>query len=568
MKTKLFFLINVILLTIACTKEEPTRDKIEEENEETTGVIITGNSMSGFNNNSKAATISYIPNDAKILFYSTGGIKANGDTLSYNNGMWTGLKDNKWYPEDGEANIITYYPILNNENMYDTNGELKDIVCCKTTAQPGNNINLSFSHIFSKVVLNIEKGLNDTIDRVNVNIPLRFKDFDFSTGNFSFYDNKNGNISFERNETGIYEFFVPSANDLSISTEIVCPNVSQTVKIGITKYDAGYEYVCQINKGKKKGIYTNDDFIAFTHLINGTEEYNEKKIEDFYYLENGKRVFRLHNSLYFTEEESALIQRIMHSGKSFDDIFDGNNNSLNNITLNNDKSSTYLGLFDQTSENAFIKNLTLINCNIKSKDKVALLVGNNKGTIDNCHVIGGNIINQDEKEGIRLSGFVFYNSGNIINSSISGVQIVNKYGGVGVFTYHNDGKIINCRIKNDLNQYPKYLSSVITTSNSGSVINVFVEKYASGCGGICNKNSSSGNFFNSVVPAQFKSKCIIENENQSAINGFVLYNDTQDEYSSITEKLNNWIENEGKTLYPQFIFKKWKTDDSQKVIFE
>lgn len=567
MKTKLFFLINVILLTIACTKEEPTRDKIEEENEETTGVIITGNSMSGFNNNSKAATIGYIPNDAKILFYSTGGIKANGDTLSYNNGMWTGLKDNKWYLEDGEANIITYYPILNNENMYDTNGELKDIVCCKTTAQPGNNINLSFSHIFSKVVLNIEKGLNDTIDRINVNIPLRFKDFDFSTGNFSFYDNKNGNISFERNETGIYEFFVPSANDLSISTEIVCPNISQTVKIGITKYDAGYEYVCQINKGKKKGIYTNDDFIAFTHLINGTEEYNGKRIEDFYYLENGKRVFRLHNSLYFTEEESALIQRIMHSGKSFDDIFDGNNNSLNNITLNYYRYYGSLGLFDQTSENAIIKNLTLANCSIKenSYDKIALLVGSNYGTVENCHITESSI--DLIKENKRFAGFTYFNSGNIVNCSISGLKLSNKLGGIGILTYENRGNILNCRIMNNLNVFPNP-SSVIVASNSGSVINVFVERYASGYNGICNKNSSSGNFYNCVVPSQFKNKCIIENENQSATNGFVLYNDTQDEYSSITEKLNNWIDNEGKTLYPQFIFKKWKTDDSQKVIFE
>ena len=195
--------------------------------------------MNGFyNDKSKAYTISNIPEDESILFYSTGGIKADGDILEYNEGVWTGLKDNKWHMDEGEAHIMAYYPVINNDNLYDTNGELKDLVYCKTTAQPGKSINLTFSHIFSKIVFNIEKGLNDTIKQINVNIPLKIENFNLYTGEYSFHENQNGNISFERNETGVYEFFVPESDNMTVSFEIVCPNISQTSTIGNKTYNA------------------------------------------------------------------------------------------------------------------------------------------------------------------------------------------------------------------------------------------------------------------------------------------------------------------------------------------
>lgn len=567
MKTRFLLIISTILSIAACTKENLT----ENTTGETTNVVITGNSMNGFyNDESRASTISNIPEDESILFYSTGGIKADGDILEYNEGVWTGLKDNKWHMDEGEAHIMAYYPVINNDNLYDTNGELKDLVYCKTTAQPGESINLTFSHIFSKIVFNIEKGLNDTIKQINVNIPLKIDNFDLYTGEYSFHENQNGNISFERNETGVYEFFVPASDNMTVSFEIVCPNISQTSTIGNTIYNAGYEYVCNISKRTSKGIYTKEDFIAFTHLINGETEYNGIKLEDLYVLENGVRVFNLYKDLNFTDKESALIRRIADRGKEFNDVFDGNNHSINNLTLPLNNVYAYIGLFERTSVNSHIKNLTLANCKITdNKDEYcALLTGSNKGIIENCHIIGGSITNT---KNVRFAGFTYYNAGYLVNCSISGFNIGNTYGTLGCLTHQNDKDIINCRITNDLNRHPEGATSSVTTiTNNGNIYNVFVEKYISSLWGVCNVNKRTGQFYNCIIPNYYSSQYIKDNNNPNASpsTGIYFYEYTAEEYQTIADKLNNWIDNEGKNNYPQFTFRRWKTDDSQKVIFE
>lgn len=567
MKTRFLLIISTILSIAACTKENLT----ENTTGETTNVVITGNSMTGFyNNKSKASTISNIPEDESILFYSTGGIKADGDILKYNEGVWIGLKDNKWYMDEGEAHIMAYYPVINNDNLYDTNGELKDLVYCKTTAQPGESINLTFSHIFSKIVFNIEKGLNDTIKQINVNIPLKIENFDLYTGEYSFHENQNGNISFERNETGVYEFFVPASDDMTVSFEIECPHISQTSTIGNKIYNAGYEYVCNISKRTSKGIYTKEDFIAFTHLINGETEYNGIKLEDLYVLENGVRVFNLYKDLNFTDKESALIRRIADDNKEFNDVFDGNNHSINNLTLPQDYITSYMGLFDRTSTNSYIKNLTLNNCRItdNSSSYCALLAGSNKGIIENCHVVGGSITNTKKD---KYSGFTYYNAGYLVNCSISGFNIGNTYGTLGCLTCQNDKYIINCRITNDLNRHPEGATSSVTAiTNNGNIYNVFVEKYISSLWGVCNVNKRTGQFYNCIIPNYYSSQYIKDNNNSNASpsTGIYFYEYTAEEYQTIVDKLNNWINNEGKNNYPQFTFRRWKTDESQKVIFE
>ena len=321
--------------------------------------------------------------------------------------------------------------------------------------------------------------------------------------------------------------------------------------------------MCNISKRTSKGIYTKKDFIAFTHLINGETEYNGIKLEDLYVLENGVRVFNLYKDLNFTDEESALINRI----KEFNDIFDGNNHSINNLTLPLNNRDTYIGLFDETTINSCIKNLTLVNCRIidNNYDRCAILAGLNNGIIENCHVAGGSITNN--KESRLFAGFTYHNAGYLVNCSISGFNVGNINGTLGCLTYQNDEDIINCRITNDLNRDPKgATSSVITKTNKGNIYNVFVENYKSYLWGVCNKNESSGQFYNCIIPKSYTSKDIGTNSNPNASPYF--YEDTAEEYQTIADKLNSWIDNEGKNNYPQFTFRRWKTDESQKVIFE
>ena len=561
--------MSLILMT-ACTKENLT------ENQDTLKVTITGNSMSGFANKeskeSRASTISYIPENESILFYSTGGVKAEGDILTYENGQWTGLKDNKWYVDEGTANITAYYPVINNCNeLYHENGELKDVVCCKTTANYGENINLLFNHIFAKLVVNIENELNNTVKSLNINIPYKISQIELPSGIYSFDENGNGNVIIDKNKEGKYEIFIPACDDMDISLDLVCEDKTSHASIPNKNFQAGFEYTCNIHKGK--GIYTTSDFIAFTHLINGKQEYNGKTLEDYVTIKDGRNVYNLYRDLSFTDGESALVRRIGDNNKTFDDIFDGNNHTIDNLTLTSSNKSSYMGLFDKTSETSIIRNLTLSNCKFENGeyDKAALFSGINTGIIDNCHLIKGTIANGNSNS--SLAGFVVSNTGNsafIINCSILGMKLDNTEGYHGIFTFFNDGRIVNCRIKGELNKISKRTSSsIITIRNNGNLFNIFIEDYNQGFYGICYKNETKGQYHTCMIPAQYSTKDIeIDDASSSYIKGMKKYSDTQEEYESMVKSLNDWIDVEGKSRYPDLTFRKWETDPTEKVIFE
>ena len=83
-----------------------------------------------------------------------------------------------------------------------------------------------------------------------------------------------------------------------------------------------------------------EDFIAFTHLING-EAYGERSLEEFGEKKGEKMNYYLLNDLTFTEEESAQVQMIGKYGTTtssvkrlFDDVFDGKGHSLINLQFN------------------------------------------------------------------------------------------------------------------------------------------------------------------------------------------------------------------------------------------
>lgn len=575
MKTnKLLLFIALSLFIVSCTHENLTEIKeenhISNKNENYSQVTITGNSTNGFSDrNSKANSIEQIPTGESILFYSTGGVKAEGDILHYENGQWIGLKDNKWYTEEGPAKITAYYPVINKaEDLYYENGELRDFVYCKDTFNIGETIDLTFNHIFAKFVINIDKGLNDTIKKVHINIPQKVNSIDFTTGEYTTSANSDGTIVLEKNENGIYEFFIPCKNMINISFRLEGNNMtSKDIVISESEFKSGYEYICKVNRDNKKGINTTEDFIAFTHLINGETEYNGKKLEDLYTEIDGRRVFNLYNDLSFTDEELEKILLI----KEFNDVFNGNNHKLSNLNIKADYES-FLAIFSINKENGHIKNLIIENCKFNHPETKyysygSLLVGKNLGIIDNCHIASGTINMSTTKQN-RYGGFVTINSGTIVNSSISNLQIENNVGQLGILVFQNNGNIFNCRINNNINKGTNDLtSSCICVYNTLRLYNIFVTEYKSEYYGICYQHSQ-GHYFNCILPDNYKKKTIEDDSaSDSALREPVYYSDTSDEYIRITNELNNWIiDNTSK--YPQFTFRKWKTDPTDKVIFE
>lgn len=578
MKAKIIFSVITLFILSACVKESftnPHNDNIGD-----LSVTITGNSMWGFSNkNSRAAIISQIPENGQIKFYSKGGITADGDTLTLENGQWTGLKNDKWDTNGNDASIAAYYPVIDNiADLYSKNGELQDMVWCNTTVKLGDNVNMSFSHMFAKLVINIESELNDTVKDVKVKIPSKISGIDFYTGKLSFLEGGNADITLAKNTEGKYEIFIPASNDCNISLEITC-NKGKKYNSSINNkvYNPGYEYICNVKFNP--GIYTTNDFITFTHLINnyliyGNEDliYNEKKLSDFYLMQDGERVFNLYNDLDFTDEESKLIELIGNKYKGFDNIFNGNNHTLSNITLYEKSNCSVYALFVKTGENAIIKNLILSDCGYKTqyeKKDISLLSGENNGLIDNCHVINFTVNNAPN---VYVSSASNLNCGKIINSSISGCNLKNGKSTLATLCSKNQGDIINCRINNKLTKNPGGISSsVVSVYNSGNIFNVFVEDYRSSLYGLCYNNSNTGQYYNCIMPQLYKDnkKHIGTDEAPSSLlKGISFYQDTAEKYQTAANTLNEWIDKEGKEQYPTLTFRRWTTDPTKKVIFE
>lgn len=567
-KNKSLIILSIIVFLTSCIKEF-THDNLNE-NQTGSEVTITGNSALGYTDNeTRASSIENISIGDSILFFSNGGVRANGDILKYGNGEWSGLKDNKWYIEDGPANIIAFYPVIKEKNdLYDENGELKDIVCCKDTFNTLKTINLTFNHIFARFVINIDKGLNDTIKRVHINIPQKIDNIDFNTGEYTTSENNNL-VSQEKNEYGKYDFFIPCNKEMTLSFKIECDNTTLdeiTVKENML-FKSGFEYICNVRKDSENGIYTKEDFIAFTHLINGETEYNGKRIEDLYTEINGKRVFNLYNDLSFTEEEADEIASI----KEFNDILNGNNHILSNLTV---KESTDINpsIIGKITKSGCIKNLKIKNSIFNSPDlsnytMASLFVNENNGTIDNCHLIGGVLYMSTIKDK-RYAGFTITNNGTIINSSISNLQLESNNGTLGVFVFQNNGNIFNCRINNNINKATtSSISSIICIYNKMRLYNIFVTEYKKGYYGICYKNDP-GHYYNCILPEDYKGKAIYSDHNSgTALKKDIYYSESLEDYSKMVSELNQWIE-DNKSKYSQFTFRKWKTDPSEKVIFE
>lgn len=578
MKAKIIFSVITLFILSACVKESLTNP--HNDNTSDLSVTITGNSMWGFSNkNSRAATISQIPENGKIKFYSKGGITADGDTLTLENGLWTGLKNDKWDTSGNDASIAAYYPVINDfSQLYSENGELQDMVWCNTTVKLGDNVNMSFSHMFAKLVINIKSELNDTVKDVKVKIPSKISDIDFYTGELTFVEGGNADVTLPQKYNGKYEIFIPASDKCNIALDITCNKGKKyNPSIDNSDYKAGYEYICNVKLSNKgNGIYTTDDFIAFTHLINnyityGDEDYtyNERKLSDLYVMQDGKRVFNLYNDLNFTDEESKLIELIGNRTKEFNDIFNGNNHTLSNITLYEKSGCSVLALFVTTGKDAIIKNLILSDSEYKTQyDKdLSTLSGKNNGLIENCHIINFTYNNKANKV---YNGITNSNNGIIANSSISGFKLKNATSDAGVICHYNSGDIINCRVKSDFIQKPSgSRSSIICQFNYKNIYNVFIEDYEKGLYGLCSDNLSTGQYYNCIIPKSYESKAIgTDDAPSSLLKGISFYQDTAEEYQTAANSLNEWIEGKGKELYPTLTFRRWTTDPAQKVIFE
>ena len=153
---------------------------------------------------------------------------------------------------------------------------------------------------------------------------------------------------------------------------------------------------------------------------------------------------------YAIPSTPAGFHSIGNNTDEFTGSFDGQNNTINGLYINT-PSTSYVGLFGQTSTGTTIENITITNPIIYGSSYVSALVGNNQGTIDNSYTtsttgspswIGGALLsnNYDIRAASITGGIAGYSSGSISNSH-SKLNILSGY--MGGIVGRNAGTVTN-----------------------------------------------------------------------------------------------------------------------------
>lgn len=428
---------------------------ISEDNApvETPTFIITGNQQKNFQllppeKNSRLNSSQILETGSQISFFSQGGIKANNLTLTFDGNTWNGNLDDTWIPGENTASITTYYPILSSD-IYQNDGTLTDWLYQKQNISPTNQIKLNFSHLFSQISFHIPLELNNQTEELRFTPSVSVSAIEPYTANIVLGE-KAPTLHFKQKPDATYTFIVPPSEAASITIEIECADGKiYATQLPETVFKRGTHYNCNIlYDDGTAGIRTAEDFIAFSHLING-EAYKNRKLDEFGFPSDGKMVYRLKNDIHFTEEESSQLLPIGYSideDKYFKDVFEGNYHTLSGISLKK-KIIGHLGIFGAIGSSGELRNLLIKDITYNISDKIrdfdGLLCGYNGGTINNCHSDSCTIeaISPEQEIG-ALCGV---NTGLIVNSSTQHLN-ASKATSVGGLVHSSSGTIANCYV--------------------------------------------------------------------------------------------------------------------------
>lgn len=571
-------------LISGCTREECHSPQYHFEPQ------IIGGEYPAFGNTGRtAASTAFIEGD-KVLFFSEGGMTAENVVLTFDGYSWQPDRTLEW-ERDEEVRFTAVYPVLERDEtgnygkgqLYGGNGGgLKDILFCQDSCGQGNIITLQFRHRFSQLNFTADKSLNGQIAEAQCRT-AGIESFNPRTGEI-IYDSQPHSGTYSRNDEGIYSFIIPPSpranafpTDFSL---LMSDQTTHTTTLADITFREGYAYSCKVKmKDSGTGIYTAEDFIAFSHLVNG-EEYEGRALEEFGEELDGTVVYYLKDDIEFTEEESERLMRIgghQLKDEAFKDIFDGQGHTLSNISLNAKTDGyTNYGIFGEIDTTGVIRNLIVENISYTQNGNVGyvgLLIGVNRGKIYNCVVRNGSVQMTDAKE--NCAGMANYNYGQMFNCRANGITITysgatgSKTGsGAGLVRY-NTGDLLNCYVAH-ITFKGTDRGTHLCHENRGNIQNCYVygaegKQYA-----IC---------YNVVKNAR-TSYCYYPNTYSKAPIGydegsFREFLETYDngDYTMessgglLHERLDRWIEETGKTDFPELELAGWEQGADLPAVF-
>ena len=444
----------LILYVLACLLAGCTDE--EREDVLSSSVIVLGGQIRSLGR--AAQDITRFEEGDRISFFSKGGIEADNILLTYINKEWEHGGDLIWNASGEEAVLAAYYPCfaLEDWNFYDGDGFLKDLVCARKEVAYGLPVELEFKHLFSKLVFEADETVNGQIQSITFTPSVQVKAIEPYTGTIALTGNAASSFQIAHRSDRIYSFLVPSVPDVTIDIDITTPQGVLSLEATTPQtYESGHEYTYHlIAKEEEVGIYTAEDFIAFSHLINQME-YEGRTLEEFGKNVDGVMTYYLRSDIRFTEEESKRVQPIgfkkYASGDRddyvFKDCFDGLGHTLFDLQIITPGNTLYQGLFGFIGKEGVVKNLILENCSHVNTSAfelqhIGILVGLNYGMIMNCHVKSCMI--EDEKRGYA-GGLICDNkeTGVVLNSSVDNMRFKGNKLNIGGLCCDNGFVVLN-----------------------------------------------------------------------------------------------------------------------------
>ena len=270
----------LILYVLACLLAGCTDE--EREDVLSSSVIVLGGQIRSLGR--AAQDITRFEEGDRISFFSKGGIEADNILLTYINKEWEHGGDLTWNASGEEAVLAAYYPCfaLEDWNFYDGDGFLKDLVCARKEVAYGLPVELEFKHLFSKLVFEADETVNGKIQSITFTPSVQVKAIEPYTGTIALTGNAASSFQIAHRSDRIYSFLVPSVPDVTVDIDITTLQGVLSLEATTPQtYESGHEYTYHlIAKEEEVGIYTAEDFIAFSHLINQME-YEGRTLEEF-----------------------------------------------------------------------------------------------------------------------------------------------------------------------------------------------------------------------------------------------------------------------------------------------
>lgn len=551
-----FILILCCLGEIACI---PQDDYLE-----TDSMKISGYECKNYDLASRTIKIeneeTTLKNGSQISFYLKGDIQTETQ-LELENGLWKGELPDLSNSNPTTVTATAIYPFLENyNNLYSKEGELTDIWYDEQETSP-YKIELKFKHLFSRLSIELSESLQNSLEQITITPQQKVAALSLFPIKLEYADTELPTTCLKKNTTGIYTLNVPPHENLTclISLQMSDGKILST-KIQNQQMKGGVHYYCKISsKEDGKGIYTAEDFIAFSYLMIG-KTYGNRTLDEFYTEKDGIRTFHLRSDIVFNEELSSQIKTMAQDrNTAFNDIFNGNNHTISGIVFNN--SRTVNTLFTYLGKNGIIENLILNDMVIHSSQYLSsgLICVYNQGVIRNCK-IKNCFISSSNTESPTSGGVGLIcnnNTGIIYNSIIIDSAIDCYSNNIGGITQSCPGTMLNClSINVDLSKcYTK--GGFCRSISKGTIHNCYIydkgaaewEKYGSFTSTI------SGGSINNCFGLEEGNKKAFYKISGGTITNCRLYPET--EGAEIIEQLNSWIETTGKELYPDKEFKKW-----------